>query len=100
VCDSVEQEEGTIFAGGVVWRLGVAVELMEDKSSSEYMQFNALMNSRWQRIFAKVEFVVFLSNIYCTSWVTYGLKVVIGVDRLRVGFESDSSSLGLLYNNL
>jgi hypothetical protein len=24
--------------------------------------------------------------------------VVLGVDRLRVGFESDSSSLGLLYN--
>jgi hypothetical protein len=38
VCDSVEQEEGTIVAGGVTWRLGVAVELMEDNSSPEYME--------------------------------------------------------------
>jgi hypothetical protein len=38
VCDSVEQEEGTIVAGRVAWRLGVAVELMEDSSSPEYME--------------------------------------------------------------
>jgi hypothetical protein len=38
VCDSVEQEEGIIVAGGVTWRLGVAVELMEDSSSPEYMK--------------------------------------------------------------
>jgi hypothetical protein len=31
-CDSIEQEEGTIVAGRVAWRLGVAVEIMEDKS--------------------------------------------------------------------
>jgi hypothetical protein len=37
MCDSVEQE-GTIVAGGVTWRLGVAVELMEDSSSSEYIE--------------------------------------------------------------
>jgi hypothetical protein len=37
VCDSIEQEEGTIVAGGVAWRLGVAVEIMEDSSSPEYM---------------------------------------------------------------
>jgi hypothetical protein len=36
--DSVEQEEGTIVAGGVTWRLVVAVELMEDSSSPEYME--------------------------------------------------------------
>jgi hypothetical protein len=73
------------------------VELMEDSSSPEYMEFDALMNSRWRRIFTKVEFVVFVSNI-CTSWVTVGLRIVLGVDSLRVGFESDSSSLGLPYN--
>jgi hypothetical protein len=39
------------------------VELIKDSSSLEYMEFDALMNSRWQRIFAKVEFVVFVSNI-------------------------------------
>jgi hypothetical protein len=38
VCDSVEQEEGTIVAGGVAWRLRVAVELMEDSSSPENMK--------------------------------------------------------------
>jgi hypothetical protein len=38
VCDSIEQEEGITVAGGVVWRLGVAVELMEDSSSPEYME--------------------------------------------------------------
>jgi hypothetical protein len=38
MCDSVKQEEGTIVAGGVAWRLGVAVELMEDNSSLEYME--------------------------------------------------------------
>jgi hypothetical protein len=38
VCDSVEQKEGTIVAGGVAWRLGVAVELMEDSSSPELME--------------------------------------------------------------
>jgi hypothetical protein len=32
------------------------------------------------------------------SWVTCRLGVVLGVDSLRVGFESDSSSLGLPYN--
>jgi hypothetical protein len=38
VYDSVEWEEGTIVAGGVTWRLVVAVELMEDNSSPEYMK--------------------------------------------------------------
>jgi hypothetical protein len=38
VCDSVEQEEEITVAGGVAWRLGVAVELMEDSSSPEYME--------------------------------------------------------------
>jgi hypothetical protein len=38
VYDSVEREEGTIVAGGVTWRLVVAVELMEDNSSTEYMK--------------------------------------------------------------
>jgi hypothetical protein len=38
VCDSVEQEEGTIVTGGVAWRLEVAVELMEESSSPEYME--------------------------------------------------------------
>jgi hypothetical protein len=38
VCDSVEQEEGITVAGGVTWRLGVAVELTEDISSPEYME--------------------------------------------------------------
>ena len=41
--------------------------------------------------------VVFVSNI-CTSWVTVGLGVVIGVDRVRVVLASNSSTLGLLYN--
>jgi hypothetical protein len=38
VWDSTEQEEGTTVAGGVAWRLGVVVELMQDSSSSEYME--------------------------------------------------------------
>ena len=32
------------------------------------------------------------------SWVTVGLGVVIGVDRIRVVLESNSCSLGLPYN--
>jgi hypothetical protein len=35
MCGIVEREEGTIVAGGVAWRLRVAVELMEDNSSPE-----------------------------------------------------------------
>jgi hypothetical protein len=41
---------------------------------------------------------VFVSNIYFTSWVMFGLEVVSGVDSLPIGFESDSSSLSLPYN--
>jgi hypothetical protein len=37
-----QQEEGTIVAGGFAWRLGVAVELMEDSSSPEYMEVRCL----------------------------------------------------------
>ena len=39
-----------------------------------------------------------LCRILCTSWVTVGLGVVIGVDRIRVILESNSCSLGLPYN--
>jgi hypothetical protein len=39
-----------------------------------------------------------LCQILCTSWVTSRLGVILGVDSLRVGFESDSSSLDLPYN--
>jgi hypothetical protein len=38
VCDSVEQEECTIVACGVTWRLDLVVELVEDNSSLEYME--------------------------------------------------------------
>jgi hypothetical protein len=38
VCGSVEREEGIIVIGGVAWRLRVAVELMEDNLSPEYMK--------------------------------------------------------------
>jgi hypothetical protein len=31
-----------------------------------------------------------LCRILCTSWIILGLRVVLGVDRLRVGFKSDS----------
>ena len=55
------------------------------------------MNSRRQRIFAKVEFVVFVSHIMYESGYVRTLSC-IRVDRLQVVFESDSSSLGLLYN--
>ena len=63
VCDGVEREEGTTVAGGVTWSLGVAVELMETTQVRSTWRFDALTNSRWWRIFAKVEFVVFVSNI-------------------------------------
>jgi hypothetical protein len=39
---------------------GVAVELLEDSTNPEYMEFDALMNSRWRRIFANVDFIVFV----------------------------------------
>jgi hypothetical protein len=42
--------------------------------------------------------LLWLCQILYTSWVTCRLGVVLGVDSLRVGFESDSSSLGLPYN--
>ena len=47
----------------VSWSLGVAVELMETTQVRSTWRFDALTNSRWWTIFAKVEFVVFVSNI-------------------------------------
>jgi hypothetical protein len=38
VCDSVEWEEVTTVASEVTWRLEVAVELIEDSYSREYMK--------------------------------------------------------------
>jgi hypothetical protein len=38
VRDIVERDAGTIVASGVTWRLGVAVDLMEDSSSPKYME--------------------------------------------------------------
>ena len=61
--DGVEQEEGTTVAGGVTWRLGVAAKIMEDNQVRSTWRFDALTNSRWRRIFAKVEFAMFVSNI-------------------------------------
>ena len=37
-------------------------------------------------------------RILCTSWVTFGLRVVLGVDRIRVVSESNSCIMGLSYN--
>jgi hypothetical protein len=31
-------------------------------------------------------------------WFTFGPRVVLGMDMLSIGFESDSCILGLLYN--
>ena len=39
-----------------------------------------------------------LCQILCTCWVTFGLRVVLGVDKVRVVSESNSCSLGLPYN--
>ena len=52
----------------------------EDNQVQSTWRFDAWTNLRWRTLFAKVEFVVFVSNI-CTSWVTIGLRVVLGVDR-------------------
>jgi hypothetical protein len=38
VCDNIEQVKGITVAGGVTWRLGVAVELVEDSLSPEYIE--------------------------------------------------------------
>jgi hypothetical protein len=38
VCDSVEQKEEIIVAGGMTWNHGVAAKLMEDSSSPYYME--------------------------------------------------------------
>ena len=56
-------------------------------------RFDAWTNSRWWIIFAKVEFV---SNIIVR--VRLRLDLCCIVDRIRVVLESDSCSLGLLYN--
>ena len=42
--------------------------------------------------------VLCLCQILCTCWVTFGLRVVLGVDRIRVVSESNSCTLGLPYN--
>ena len=73
VCDGVKQEEGTTATGGGTWSLRVAVELMETTQVRSTWRFDAWTNSRWRRIFAKVEFVVFVSNIlyelgYVRTW--------------------------------
>ena len=72
MCDSVERKEGTIIAGGGTWSLGVAAELMEDNQVRSTWRFDAWTNSRWWRIFVKVESVV-VSNImyelgYVRTW--------------------------------
>jgi hypothetical protein len=55
-----------------------------------------LTNSRWRRIFAKMEFAVFVTNI------VYELGYIRTTSCNRCGyvtrFESESSSLGLPYN--
>ena len=50
----------------------VAVELMETTQVRSTLRFDALTNSRWWTIFAKVEFVVF--------WVKYYVRVGLGLD--------------------
>ena len=42
--------------------------------------------------------LLYLCQILCTCWVTFGLRVVLGVDRIRVVSESNSCNLGLPYN--
>ena len=59
-------------------------------------RFDAWTNSRWWIIFAKVEFVEFVSNIIVRVRLRLDLWCI--VDRIRVVLESDSCSLGLLYN--
>jgi hypothetical protein len=39
-----------------------------------------------------------LCQILCTSWVTFGLGVVLGMGRIRIALEPDSYNLVLLYN--
>ena len=86
MCDGVEREEGTTVAGGGTWSLGVAVELMEDIQVWSTWKFDALTNSRWRRIFAKVEFVEFVSNNCLYYGRLQGLSVVIVVyGRVRIG---------------
>ena len=63
VCDGVEREEGTTVAGGGTWNQGVAAKLMETTQVRSIWKFDAWTNSRWWTIFAKVEFVEFVSNI-------------------------------------
>ena len=71
MCDGVEREEETTVTGGVTWTLGVAAKLMEDNQVRSTWRFDALTNSRWRTIFAKVEFVVFCVK-YC---VRVGLRL-------------------------
>ena len=86
-------------------KLRLQVESYEVKGSSSgahgdnqvrsTWRFDAWTNSRWWIIFAKVEFVEFVSNIICTVGLRLDLCCI--VDRIRVVSESDSCSLGLLY---
>ena len=85
----LKREEGTTVAGGVTWSLGVAVELMETTKSGVHggltlgrTQGGGQYSSRW--------ILLYLCQILCTSWVTLGLGVVLGVDRIRVVSESNS----------
>jgi hypothetical protein len=96
VCDGVEWKEGTTVAGGGTWSLGVAAELMETTQVWCTWRFDAWTNSRWRRIFAKVEFVAYVSNISVRVGLRLDLCCI--VDRIRVVLESDSCSLGLPYN--
>lgn len=93
----LKREEGTTVAGGVTWSLGVAVELMETTKSGVHegltlgrTQGGGQYSPRWS--------LLCLCRILCTSWVTLGLGVVLGVDRIRVVSESNSCTLGLPYN--
>ena len=59
-------------------------------------RFGALTNSRWWRIFAKVKFVEFVSNIIVRVGLRLDLYCI--ADMIQVVLESDSCCLGILYN--
>ena len=69
----VERKDETTLVGVITWSLRVAVDLMEDNSSPEYMKVWCFDEFKVVENISKVEFIVFVSSIiyeldYVLTW--------------------------------
>ena len=80
------------------WSSWFGVWLLDQISGGWWHGEGNSVSILWMLRSFKISQLLCLCRILCTSWVTFGLRVVLGVDRVRVGLESNSCTLDLLYN--